>query len=129
MQFGVATGHISSLQLARFTKSGHRVSVPVRPSQTVFAQFRYISGQPAASGQNTVPLSRVQLLNSLIDNLQRIKQTSSYKAQTINASPERTDALIKQYAAELHQVIKNSPEAFGTLNGSTTGGMVFNVGA
>ena len=129
MRFGGAAGHISSLQIARFTKSGHRVSVPVRPSQTVFAQFRHISGIPAASGQNTVPLSRVQLLNSLIDNLQRITQDSSYNAGTINASPERTDALIKQYAAELHQAIKARPEAFGTLSGSTAGGMVFNVGA
>ena len=126
MDFGGAAGHISSLQIARFTRSGHRVSVPVRPSQTVFAQYRHISGTPASSGQRTVPLSRVQLLNSLINNLQKIKSDASYDAPAAS-TPERTDALIKQYAAELHQAMKSIPEAFGTLGGSAGAGMVFDI--
>lgn len=129
MSFGGTAGQISSLQITRFSRSGHRVSVPVRPSQTVFAQFRHISGTPAATGQNTVPLSRVQLLNSLIDNLQRMKKTPGYSPETASTSPERADALIKQYASELHQALKTTPVPFGSMGGSSGSGMVFNLTA
>lgn len=127
MSFGGATSPISSLQIARVTSSGHRVSVPVRPSQSVFAQYRHIFGTPASSGQRTVPLSRIQLLNSLINNLQKMKTTDVSKFHGTVSSPERTDSLIKQYAAELHQVMKSMPESFGTLGGTAGAGMVFEI--
>lgn len=129
MSFGGAAGQISSLQITRFSGSGHRVSVPVRPSQTVFAQYRHISGTPASTGQSTVPLSRVQLLNSLIDNLQRMKKTPGYSSDTAKTSPERADALIKQYASELHQAMKATPVPFGTMGGASGSGLVFNLTA
>lgn len=128
MSFGGAAGHISSLQISRFTRSGHRMSVPVRPSQTVFAQYRHISGTPASTGQNTVPLSRVRLLNSLIDNLKKMKKDPAYRPELAKTSPERADALIQQYASELHMAMKSTPEAFGTLGGSSAG-LVFNISA
>jgi hypothetical protein len=129
MSFGGAAGQISSLQITRFSRSGHRMSVPVRPSQTVFAQYRHISGTPASSGQSTVPLSRVQLLNSLIDNLQRIKKTPGYSPEMAKTSPERAEALIKQYASELHQAMKAAPVPFGTMGGSSGSGLVFSLTA
>lgn len=129
MSFGGAAGQVSSLQITRFSRSGHRVSVPVRPSQTVFAQYRHISGTAASTGQNTVPLSRVQLLNSLIDNLQKMKKTPSYNPEIAKTSPERADALIKQYASELHQAMKATPVPFGTMGGSSGSGLVFNLTA
>ena len=129
MVYGGAAGQISSLQITRFNGSGHRMSVPVRPSQTVFAQFRHISGTPASSGQSTIPLSRIQLLNSLIDNLQRVKQNPDYRPDGINGSPGRTDALIQQYASELHQAMKATPSPFGTMGGVSGSGMVFSLTA
>ena len=127
MRFGGVAGNISSLQIARFSRSGHRMSVPVRPSQTVFAQYRYISGTPASSGQRTVPLSRLQLLNSLINNLQKVKSDPEYSPGSLDISSEQADVLIKQYAAELHNAMKSVPEAFGTLGGTAGAGMVFDI--
>jgi hypothetical protein len=125
MAFGGAAGQISALQIARLSRSGLRMSVPVKPSQTVFAQYRHISGVPASTGQRTVPLSKVQLLNSLIDNLQRLKNDPSYASAAAQTSPERTDALIEQYASELHQVIKSVPAAFGAMGSASGAGMIF----
>ena len=129
MSFGGAAGQISSLQITRFSRSGHRMYVPVKPSQTVFAQYRHISGTPAVSGQHTVPLSRVQLLNSLIDNLRKMKSDPAYSPEVAKTSPERADALIQQYASELHQVMKSTPVAFGTLGSASGTGMIFNLTA
>jgi hypothetical protein len=129
MSLGIAAGNISSLQISRYSRTGHRLTVPVKPSQTVFAQYPHISGTPAASGQSTVPLTKVQLLNSLISNLQKMKQTPGYQQGTGRTSPERADALIKQYASELHQAMKSTPAAFGTSGGSSGSGIVFSLSA
>lgn len=130
MAFGSAAGNISSLQIAQFSRSGFRMSVPVKPSQTVFAQYRYISGTPASSGQQTVPLSRIQILNSLINNLQKIKNDPGYKSENAVTSPGRADALIQQYASELHQVVKSTPNPFQNFGGGGSGtGMIFNISA
>ena len=129
MRFGSVAGNISSLQITRYSKTGHRLSVPVKPSQTVFAQYRSVSGIPASSGQRTVPLSKVQLLNSLINNLQKIKHNPDYKPETSHTSPERADAMIKQYAAELHSAMQASPAAFGSSVGTSGSGMVFSLSA
>ncbi len=129
MAYGGAAGQISSLQIDRFATTGVRMSVPVRPSQTVFAQFSHISGTPAGSGQNTVPISKVRLLNSLIDNLQKMKKDNSYNKLATEPSPSRADALIKQYANELHQAVKATPQPFGTMGGVSGAGMVFTVSA
>jgi len=129
MSFGSIAGNISSLQITRYSRTGHRLSVPVKPSQTVFAQYRNISGIPASSGQSTVPLSRVQLLNSLISNLQKLKHNPDYKTAASGTSVKRADALIKQYASELHQAVTSAPASFGTSVGTSGSGMVFNISA
>ncbi|MCK5735675.1 MAG: hypothetical protein KAH21_04310 [Spirochaetaceae bacterium] len=129
MSLGTIAGNISSLQISRYSRTGHRMTVPVKPSQTVFAQYRNISGTPASSGQSTVSLSKVQLLNSLINNLEKMKHSPGYNSETSKTSPERADALIQQYASELHQVMKSTPVAFGTSGGSSGSGIVFNLSA
>ncbi len=129
MRFGGAAGQISSLHITRLSGMGGRMAVPVRPSQTVYAQYKHISGRPASAGQNTVPLSRIQLLNSLIEGLKRIKSDPSYSPELGNVTPERADALIKNYSAEIHQALKSTPEMFGTLSGASTAGMVMNLSA
>jgi hypothetical protein len=59
-----------------------KLFVPVNPSAVIYAQFNHISGIAAPKGQNGVSLSKIQILNSLIDNLSRIKglQGSSKKS-------------------------------------------------
>ncbi|OQX29101.1 MAG: hypothetical protein B0D92_05495 [Spirochaeta sp. LUC14_002_19_P3] len=102
--------------------------VPVRPSQTVIAQYRHISGTPAGQGQQTMPLSRLQLLNSLINNL-NTKNTGSELSPLSNISRAQADSLIKQYAAELHKAVKRMPESFGTPGSLVDTGIVFQLRA
>lgn len=123
MNFDSVAGNISSIYSSRLFQSNQRMFVPVRPMHTVYAQYRHISGRPAVGGQKTVSLSRIQLLNSLINNLQRIQRDPS----GFRVSEEHSDALIQKYAAELHQAMKSIPESFGTLGGAAHAGMVFSI--
>lgn len=129
MAYGGAAGQISSLLIDRFVVSGHRMSVPVRPSQTVFAQYRHVSGTAAGSGQNTVPISKVHLLNSLIDNLRQVKNNSAYQPVSLEPSREQADAMIRQYSRELHKALTAKPQPFGTMGGVSGTGLVFSTSA
>jgi hypothetical protein len=128
MMVGNAAGSITSLNLAWLSRAGGRMSVPVRPAQTVYAQYKHISGVPAAPDQTAVPLSRIRILDSLIENLNRMKNSPVAEASP-NATPEQTDALIRRYAAELHQAVVSAPESFGTLAGAASSGMVLRLSA
>ncbi len=128
MYFGSVGGTMSSMQLNKISQSGSRMLVPVRPSQTAIAQYRYIGGTPASSGQQTVPLPRIHLLNTLINKLiNRNKNLVPHSIQDI--SPEQADALLKQYASELHQAMKAIPESFGTSGSNVDVGMLFQFSA
>ena len=121
MRYGSVTSQLSSLQFYRVSRSGNRVLVPVRPSQTVFAQYRHISGTPASSSQRAVPPSRVALLNSLITNLRRIQKEPAYSPEA-ESTEGKSEALIKQYAAELHRAVQSMGSRVGA-------GMIFNLSA
>ena len=121
VRYGSVASQLSSLQFYRVSRSGSRVSIPVRPSQTVYAQYRHISGTPASSSQRAVPLSRVALLNSLITNLQRLQKEPSYSPDT-ESSEKKSEALIEQYAAELHRAVQS-------MGSSAGAGMIFSLSA
>ena len=126
MRFGVA-GQLSALQLVGSSRAGGRVSLPVKPMHTVYAQFRHVSGHPSLDWQNPVPLSKVQILNSLIESLQRTKGETLETPVGLGNDPERAKALIEQYASELHRIVRSAPQAFG--GGGEALGLAFNVTA
>lgn len=109
---GAASGQISPFRIARVSQSGGRVSVPVKPSQTVFAQFRYISGTPASVGEGTVPISKLRLLNRIVGMLQASKANSA-------GNPEFTDL----------QLDKTEIEEYGAKPSKIRAGLVLNLSA
>lgn len=128
MRLNRIANQLASLHLSGGSQSSSKILVPVKPSQTVLAQFRHISGFSASKDQRALPLFRVQVLNNLIDNLQKRSQSEKFTLQQ-EASSGQINALIQQYATELHQIMKSSPEVFGTLGDSASSGIVFQLNA
>ena len=88
-----------------------KLYVPVNPNAVIYAQFNHISGVPAHKGQNGVSISKIQILNTLIDNLSRIKSTSLPKHDSV-MSDGQAEALIKNYQAQIQnatQAAKTTP--------------------
>ncbi len=108
----------SSLQALSYmnmprVSAGGRASVPVPPSQVIYAHFRYVKGFPSDSGEGGVSIDKLRILNSIIDQLVSMKTTEAQKAkvsQTAAAelntklNTEELDHLIEYYQNE----IKNS---------------------
>lgn len=115
-----------------FAGSTGALYVPVNPSAVVYAQFDHVRGIAASSGQNGVPISRVKILNTLIDQLVSMKNKPAVsKEQLSGLNDKQMDALIKQYQQQIKtsmaQTAKTGTYGFAGLLPET--GAVFTIKA
>jgi hypothetical protein len=115
-----------SIGYAITAASDGRMSIPVAPSQMIYSHFKHVSGTPAPEGTSGVNISRLQILNTLIDQLQKMKGDSSIDTSLINEQDEkRINTLINQYQQQIKAVQSASiytPAAPAT-------GLLFNIAA
>jgi hypothetical protein len=78
------------------------MSLPVSPANYIYSHFKHVSGTPAPEGSRGVSISRLKILDVLIDQLTQIKQRPE-PALATDASDERIDALINQYRNQIRQ--------------------------
>lgn len=92
-----------SYDMISAVSSGGRNYIPVKPSQFVYSQFKYISGFPAKNGQQGVSIDRLVILNTLIDQLVTMKQKSAETSRVDSGalSNDQIDALIEQYQGQI----------------------------
>ncbi|MBO4508834.1 MAG: hypothetical protein J5747_09375 [Spirochaetaceae bacterium] len=94
-----------------------KIYVPVQPGLVKYSQFKHISGIPASKGQHGVNISKVQILNHLIDQLVSMKKMpQSELAENITLSDSQVDTLIKDYQAKIQTTVetaKLNPYALG----------------
>jgi hypothetical protein len=109
------------------TESG-KLFVPVQPSMVMHAQFDHISGVPATPGQGGVSVSKIQILNTLIDQLVSLKAepVSAKTTQPVNDVGE----LIRAYQDKLQTTLKASASNRFLLPGATPQpGQLFSIQA
>jgi len=88
------------------------LSVPVNPSAVVYAQFNHVHGIAARSGQEGVPVSKVKILNTLIDQLVSMKSKSTVSKENVTRLSEpQMDSLIKQYQQKIQTSVTKSTKA------------------
>lgn len=91
-----------------YTASGGsgRLNVPVSPSAVLYANFRHVAGVAAPSGSRGASIDSLKILDALIDRLSSIKREPlAAREAPESLSPGRVDALIEQYASELHNAV------------------------
>lgn len=94
-----------------------KLSVPVNPASVIYAQFNHVSGVAASRGEAGVSVTKIQILNSLINNLSAIRNESKDDTAQ-NASAEKQDLLIDKFHAELKRTMSKEPEATFMLAGA-----------
>lgn len=95
-----------------------KLYVPVSPSSVIYAQFDHISGVAAKGGQRGVSISKIQILNTLIENLSKIKSASKTNpvVKENHLSDEQVDVLIENYQKQIKQAVtqaQNTPALLG----------------
>ena len=81
-----------------------KMYVPVSKSALLYSHFDHVSGVAAGNGQNGVSISKLRILNSLIERVSAIKNEPVKAVKDI--SPEQADALIKNYQQQIQQALK-----------------------
>lgn len=99
------------------SSSAGKLSVPVNPSAVIYAQFDYVSGVAASAGQSGVSVTKIQILNSLINNLTALRNESKDDVPMYTET-ENTDALIDKLHSELKKAMSKEPEATFMLSGA-----------
>lgn len=88
-----------------------KLYVPVSKSALMYSHFDHVSGVAAKSGQNGVSISKIQILNALIDHLSTVKSQPKYSITDI--SDDQADALIKNYQQQIQQAAQTTPYIAG----------------
>ena len=116
-----------------FSSSSGQLFVPVKPSAVIYSQLDYVHGTAVKNGQNGVPLSKVRILNTLINQLVSMKQkTTSHSDEELSGmSEEQKDALIKEYQQQIKTAVTNTaqPSTYGFAGLMPEAGAVGNVNA
>ena len=93
-----------------------KLFVPVNPSAVIYAQFDHISGIAAPRGQSGVSISKIQILNALIENLSRIKAAPK-ESRPAGINDKQADVLIEQYQKQIAKAVQADAAQFA-LNGA-----------
>jgi hypothetical protein len=77
-----------------------RMSLPVSPQAYIYSHFEHVSGVPAPEGSRGVAISKLKLLDVLIDQLSQIKKQGNLSLGA-EVSEERIDAMIENYKTQI----------------------------
>ena len=108
--------------------SNSRVGLPVASRSLLYSHYKHVHGYSVKGNSKTVPISKIRILNNIIDNLVKIKRDNSIKEifpADRKISSESADKLIESYAEELHRTIT----AMNTGFNSTETGLVVSLTA
>jgi len=81
-----------------------KIALPVAPASVIYAHFEHVAGVPAPEGSRGVTVSKLKILDTLIEQLAKIKkQPEPTFGGGGELTDDRADALIKQYEGQLKQ--------------------------
>ena len=102
-----------------------KLYVPVSRSALLYSHFDHVSGVAAGNGQQGVSISKIRILNSLIDRLSTIKNEP--KQSVTDISDDQAQALIEQYQKQLQQTV--AQQSFALAGAKPMAGALFQIDA
>ena len=125
---------MNPISYSSLVQSGNKVYVPVPANEVVYTQFDHVSGyaihstgndgEPTLVSDSGVPVSKIKILNTLIDQLVSLKTDKVRPELPTELSDEQADFLIKDYQDKIQIALnasKNNPFAFDGTSGLPTG--------
>jgi len=115
-----------SMGYAISASSNGRASLPVAPGLVIYSQLKHISGTPAPEGTQGVNISKLRILDTLIEQLSKMKSQESVNLSNFDENDEkRVDALIEQYQKQIKTA--QSAGVYAPIAPAT--GVLFNIAA
>lgn len=102
---------LSTLSYAAMSSisAGGRAYLPVDTKQVVYSHFQYVSGVPRNKDQNGVSIGKLKILNTLIDQLVRMRENArNDKILAENTNESTLDSMIEYFNQKIHTEISVS---------------------
>jgi len=79
-----------------------RMTLPVSPGLLIYSHFKHVSGTPAPEGTQGVNISKLKILDTMIEQLSKMKKQSLSDFGNFDKSDEaRINALIEQFQKQI----------------------------
>jgi len=117
-----------SIGYALTASSYGRTSLPVAPGMVIYSHFKHVTGTPAPEGTQGVNISKLRILDALIEQLSKLKSQSSAQTKSavfgnLDGSDEaRINALIEQYQKQL-----KAAQTVNVYSAAPPAGLLFNI--
>ena len=89
----------ASIGYALTASSSGRMALPVTPANYIYSHFKHVSGVPAPEGTRGVTISKLKILDVLIEQLGQMKKRPELNVKDM--SDEQIDAMISQYEGQI----------------------------
>lgn len=99
-------GNINAYSYSQIS-GGNKLYVPVSKAALLYSHFDHVSGIAAKSNQNGVSISKIQILNTLIERLSAMK--SQPKESVTDLSNDAAEQLIKNYQEQIRTTMAQKP--------------------
>jgi len=74
MSIGIVPSNTFPSIYAITAAQGNKVAVPVSPSAYIYSHFKHVSGVPASEGENGVNITKLKIIDTLIDQISKMKK-------------------------------------------------------
>jgi hypothetical protein len=92
---------VTSIGYAIKASQRGRTSLPVSSASYIYSHFKHVSGVPAPEGVRGVAVTKLKILDVLIEQLAQMKKQP--EPLTAGISNNQIDALIDQYEKQIRQ--------------------------
>lgn len=111
------------------TQNAGKLYVPVSSSALIYSHFDHVSGVKAKNGQNGISISKIRILNTLIDHLSSLQSKPTFDSKKLISS-ENIDSLIENYQTQIKQIVTASQTApYGLAGKLPESGILFSFDA
>jgi len=111
------------------SSSGHgKLYVPVAQQNVIYAHFDHVTGVAAKPNQQGVSISKIQILNSLLNQLISMKNQPKINVAPENMDDSQLDALIQSTQSKIQTNIQVAQATgYGLAGAAPEAGAVFSL--
>jgi len=127
MIYGIPNSSVPSINYA--TAQSGKMSLPVDSSALMYSHFEHVSGIPAPKGTEGVAITKLNLLDVLIGQLNQVKKSgnSPLVIPSAGVTGKNLDALIENYRNQIRDAKAASAAMPYIHSPSAQSGAVFSI--
>ena len=95
MVYGISNIYVPTVN--NVSPQGGKMSLPVDPPSLIYSHFEFVSGIAAPKGTQGVAITKLNLLDVLIGQLNQIKKGGAALSPALEVQGNKLDALIENY--------------------------------